>query len=327
MKRLMIASLLALAASATCAAGDIYVLPAVAALQPGFNGSLWATEVRVIKLDPAADVTVRRLWVCVPEGGFADDPSTAPEWALPAALPDDPLPPFQLLPLSGADLLQGTTSKVGAAALEVEGGDVLVYSQVADIKFGGAAFPGGQNLGAVPVYGLGQGIPPMTEPLLGASHVPWLKADTEPVSKQDPFPCTSPYRNDIGIVNPNPTPLHIAANALFFDVVQQKPQPDKDGFAVDVPPYGWIQTPFRAAREADCITVPFGQTCTCAFAGVMNLTPDTNAPYYAYASVVYTPPDPNLPQFSDPMFVPARPGAIPSVFGQAQSATPGWPRP
>jgi hypothetical protein len=44
---------------------------------------------------------------------------------------------------------------------------------------------------------------------------------------------------------------------------------------------------------------------------IVSLTPDSELPYYAYASVVFTPdPASGAPQFSDPMFVPAEPGYV-----------------
>jgi hypothetical protein len=99
-------------------AAETFVLPAVVKGVPGINGSFWETEVRILRMSLQEPFVVRRVWVATAEGGFVDDPATAPRWEFPE-YPAWNTP--RLLQLRGAELLAGSGAPSGAVALEVEG--------------------------------------------------------------------------------------------------------------------------------------------------------------------------------------------------------------
>ena len=85
MKRVLIALALLLAISLPARAQQTIVFPAVSDEVEGLNGSLWVTVARIIKVDPGATVTLRRKWVCLPDGWFPRGPGEPSlTWQMPA---------------------------------------------------------------------------------------------------------------------------------------------------------------------------------------------------------------------------------------------------
>ena len=297
-------------ACSVVSAQQTIVLPAVSDNVQGVNGSVWATEVQIIKMDPDDNPTIRRLWVCLEDGGFADDPVTAPTWEMVR-----PERYARMLRLSGADLLVGTGATLGGVALEIEGGEVIVNARVADVSRG--------TMWEATPFGQGQLMATDGEPLIGPAHLPWLGGCLN-------IPCTfvprenwNYYRNNIGFVNPNPEPLVLDGVALAFgewpgvESSRELAPPgfpdsgERDTFTKILPPYGWLQ--FRWDSE-QIYTYPgiFGDHPDLPSAAfLISLTPDSDLPYYAYASVVFAPdPQSDIPAFNDPLFIPARPGFV-----------------
>ncbi|MCD4749449.1 MAG: hypothetical protein K8R59_08740 [Thermoanaerobaculales bacterium] len=281
-------------------AAEVYVLPAVAAGVEGDHGSLWETEVRILSVDPLAEIEIRRLWVCTPEGGFLDDPETGPRWMIWGL--------ERGLQMTGEELL-GVESdlELGAVALEITGGEVLVNSYVADVSVGETVPEVGQA-----IYGLGQLIPAQTEALSGPSHLPWMGAcaDFPDVYSGSAPPCRSPYRNNIGLANPSPEPMVFTVRVLpmghLIEMGLYEPQPEE--FEIVVPPYGWKQTSWMPSWG---YWEGWGVHAHYAVWTIVNLIPEDERPYYAYVSVVFSPEDPEVTPFSDPSYIPAQPGYIP----------------
>ncbi|MCD4749775.1 MAG: hypothetical protein K8R59_10425 [Thermoanaerobaculales bacterium] len=295
MKNTVLISCLFLSFSMTVAA-EVYVLPAVAAGVEGDHGSLWETEVRILSVDPLAEIEIRRLWVCTPEGGFLDDPETAPIWMIWGA--------DRGLRITGEYIL-GVESdlELGAVALEITGGQVLVNSYVADVSVG-------ETVPQAPaIYGLGQLIPAQTQALTGPSHLSWLGACNDFGGGGLPSECRSSYRNNIGLVNPGPESMVFTVRVLPMGGGQELGLrwAQVEEFEIVVPPYGWKQTSWMPS---------LGYLGVSGFAHyaewtIVNLIPEDERPYYAYVSVVFSPDDPEITPFSDPAFVPAKPGYIP----------------
>ncbi len=281
------------------------VIPAISDNTPGINGSVWATEVQIIKKDPQDSLTVRRLWVCVPEGGFLEDPGTALVWEMPLWNTSRD----RLLTLLGEDLLDGTDSSLGAVALVIDGGEAIVNARVADVSRG-------RWVGMTP-FGQGQRVATNLEPLTGPSFLPWVGG-----CRNSPCSLTPPlewdyFRNNLGFVNPNPEPLVISGLAIPFG-------PDSgsgleefelsedlyETFERTIPPYGWVQ--FRwVARQYFGFDI-WGMWRIPLAGFVINLDPHQSFAYFAYASTVFAPdPDSGVPVFNDPMFIPAEAGYIP----------------
>jgi len=294
-----------LIAATAAPAQQLLVFPAVTDERPGVNGSLWVTTAMVIKTDPDDEVTVRRKWVCLADGGFVDDPATAPTWQLGAHAASG-----RLMLSLGGELLEGTGATAGAVALEVEGGEVIAHSNIMDIRWGRYRpfYP--------EVFGQGQHVPALRTPLLGPSHIPWLGGCRGNRCVENNI--WQFLRNNIGIVNPNPEALIITGAVLPFGYAAGDGQvpgigewngsPVVETFSITVPAFGWKQ--FNWKSTVDYV----GQfTSFSPHTGfVISLTPDReDLPYYAYASVVFSPdPDTGVPEFSDPMFIPAEPGYI-----------------
>ncbi len=293
---------------AVVSAQQTIVLPAVSDNVHGVNGSIWATEVQIIKMDPDDHPTIRRLWVCVEGGGFADDPDTAPTWEM-----WRPERHARMLQLSGADLLVGTDASLGAVALEIEGGEVIVNARVADVSKG-------TMWGATP-FGQGQLIPTDGEFQVGPAHLPWLGGCLNIPCNVVPRGRWNYYRNNIGFVNPNPEPLVLDGVALAYGAFEATDTPhelwprtfpvasERDMFTKIVPPYGWLQFPWYSAAIFDSFV--WHQPSLPHVGFIISLTPDSDLPYYAYASVVFAPdPESGIPDFNDPLFIPARPGFV-----------------
>lgn len=303
-RRLTILGLL-LAVSTTGWTQQTIVFPAVSDEVEGRNDSLWVTSVRIFKLDYSETVTVRRKWVCLPGGGFADDPNTAPTWTM---LADDMF--SRVLVKWGDDLFLRTDAEIGAVGLEVVGeSDVLAHSVVMDVNRGSYD----------PRYwsfGQEQLVPAMREPLVGPSHIPWVGGcRNQPCSREPPTQWEF-LRNNIGIVNPNAEPLTIQGTVIPISFSSgahwfgEYCDPEPETFSKTVPPYGWLQFHWEANH------MYYGQHDWEAWSApwpgfIISLTPSNDNPYYAYVSVVFTPdPESDIPVFNDPMFVAAEPGYV-----------------
>jgi hypothetical protein len=277
---------------------QLLVFPVVTDSLPGRYDSEWETLVRMIKVDPRDPVTIRRKWVCLPGGGFVDDPADAPFWDLTG---QDVL--SRSVIVFGDSLLRGTDASVGAVGLEVDGGPVLAHANVADVTRGYSKW-----------FGTGQYVAAVQEPLVGPSHIQFVGGCRWNPCSEAPPEAWQNLRNNIGIVNPNPDPLLITGTVIPFPVFfyvggpVEYPDEDPETFVREVPPYGWLQFHWEATRA---YWLPW-EDISPAYAGfVISLTPDGDQPYYAYASIVFSPdPASGTDGFSDPMFVPAEPGYI-----------------
>jgi len=303
MRRNTMSVLALLCICSVASAQQLLVFPAVTDEVPGLNDSLWVTMVRIVKADPRDAVTIRRKWVCLPGGGFVDDPATAPAWSM-----EGPNTHDRVLGLSGHDLLRATGATSGAVALEVGGGEVLAHAYVVDV-LRGLYYPTTDF-----AVGQGQLIPPFESPLQGPSHIPWLGACRNSPCSQDPPERWDYLRNNIGLVNPNPEPLSLTGTVIPFSVsadLIEIPHEEHapETFAKEVPAFGWLQ--FHWMAELRYGENELGLPMIASGGFVISLTPDKDLPYYAYASVVFTPdPESGVDAFNDPMYVPAEPGYI-----------------
>lgn len=217
----------------------------------------------------------------------------------------------------GQDLLgQDGEHQLGAVALEITGGEVLVNSFVADVSVGETVPE------AWAIYGLGQLIPAQTAALTGPSHLSWLGACNDfPGTAFGPGPrCRSPYRNNIGLVNPSPDQMIFTVRVLpmgeTYELGLNSAQMEE--FEIVVPPYGWKQTSWMPSLGYGGV-FGFGYY---AWWTILNLIPEDERPYYAYVSVVFSPDDPEVTPFSDPSFMPAKPGYIPLGYEVEKWAGP-----
>ncbi len=80
--RLLLVLALIVAACTVVSAQQTVVIPAVTDNTPGVNDSIWVTEVQIIKKDNRDSLTIRRLWVCTPEGSFLEDSEAALAWSI-----------------------------------------------------------------------------------------------------------------------------------------------------------------------------------------------------------------------------------------------------
>jgi len=302
----IIFALAVLCAASVASSQQLLVFPAVTDELPGANDSLWVTVVKIVKLDPRDTVTVRRKWVCLPGGGFEDDPATAPSWTLSGGTHRE-----RFLLKWGRSLLGDTGSRVGAVALEVSGGEVVPHAYVADVSRG-------EHLPLHWSFGQGQLIAASRLPLSGQSHIPWLGGCTNLPCNLDPPVLWNYLRNNVGFVNPNPEPLTITGSNIAFSArpdweISEVAATEPDTFIREVPPFGWMQ--FHWVSSAGYYgTDDLGGPVMPKAGFILNLTPDKDLPYYAYASVVFSPdPASGIPAFSDPMYVPAEPGYVPAM--------------
>lgn len=294
MRKAMLA-LWAVALTASAVAGDLYVLPVVADGVAGRFGSLWETQIRIVKVNAADTVVIRRAWVCLEGGGFVDDPGTAPTWELEEA---NSITGGWNLDLTAADVLAGTGAQLGGVALDVEGGALLIDVSIVDVSVGGFAW-GGPPL----PYGIGQTYGAARAPLEGASHLSWIGGCYGYDIRQH---CDDKYRNNVGLLNPNPQPLVVELEVIQFADTRLGGTP---GATAWLPPFGWRQADFPL-NEPGSLWTPF-QVWSFPRYGVMNLQPQSDLPYYAYVSVVYTSPEgATIPRVSDPSFQLAQPGQI-----------------
>ena len=281
------------------ASAATYVVPVVVAGVPGLQESFWDSEVRVVAQAPGQALTVRRQWVALSGGGRADDPATAPEWSV---QPDN-AGYTALLILTGSQLLSGTDASAGAVGLLVDG-QAEVYLRVANSR--GAPRLLSQNGAPCCFPGNGQTLALSPEPLSGPSHAALVTA------------ASGTFRVNLGIVNPNDSPLHLDLSANVYGS-SDLPAGTAWTALVDWPAYGFIDIPALGWLQINgifehllCFQSPQGVT----FCGspevpygwhpmptLLKLRPGGPTPYYAYVSVVYSPAN-------DPEFVPILPGDL-----------------
>lgn len=304
-------SLILMISTSGVAAQQIIVLPAVSDNVPGQNGSIWSTELLIVKTDRSNEITVKRLWVCVPDGGFAENPGDELSWSM-TGTGDDSV----MLQLFGEDLLDGSGSALGAVGLQVDGGVIVANAKIVDIS-------NGTVWGGTPL-GQGQRIPTGGESITGASFIPWIGGCLNVPCANGQDPRWDYLRSNIGIVNPNPTPLSIAGDFRAFgnnvspDVGQyQTGIPlelavweggaigPPESIEITLPAYGWTQSAWRSS--ATYVGGFWFENRIPNIGFIVELTPESDtAPYFAYASVVFAPdPSDGAMEFNDPMFVPA----------------------
>jgi hypothetical protein len=277
------------------AGSETFVLPVVARGVPGINGSVWDSEVRISGPNLSLPGPVQRVWVALPEGGFVDDPATAPRWVFP------PPPtcaglclPVGFVVLTGDQLLQGVDASKGAVALQVEGTGNQVFLHNSN-TLGQPRLPQGSEGPACCLPGNGQLVRGLTVPLVGTGFIPWITAGR------------SPYRVSVGVINPTPQArtitidFHLAGPYLpVLGTATYFLETSFASLAIDLAPWGF--------RQVDNLVEVMLQQCpTCgdfdhvAPAGIF-VFDDTGLPFYAYASVIWTP-------LNDPEFIAAEPFA------------------
>jgi hypothetical protein len=312
MRRELCIVVLVLSAAVTGWSQQLLVFPAITDELPGMHGSLWVTNVRLVAASTEDEpISVRRAWVALEGGGFAVDPGTEPGWAL-----NGSSRPGRIEVLSASELL-GAGGDVGAVGLMVEGGEVIAHAYVADVGYG-------EYFHWYWAFGQGQLIPAIREPLVGPSHIPWLGGCLNSPCSQDPPERWDFLRNNIGLVNPNPEPMVFVGSLIPFgldatnfpEAIAELRGVVPETFTKTVPAYGWLQFRWQATEAYyDTFGVAYPEN-----GFIVSLTPDSDLPYYAYASVVFTPdPEWGAPQFNDPMFVPAEPGFV-APLGMAPGA-------
>jgi hypothetical protein len=292
---------------------QLLVFPAVTDERPGLHGSLWVTNVRfVVAHQEDQNIVVRRAWVCLERGGFSG--SGGVSWTM------DGSDPYGRVKVTSGGLLLPGAEDVGAVGLEVQGGEVIADAYVVDVRYGDYY----DDYGARWAFGQGQLVPALTEPLVGPSHIRWLGGCLNLPCSQDPPERWDYLRNNIGLVNPNPEPMTFEGTVIPFGYwgewpsgIAELPQDPPETFTKTLPAYGWLQFRWEANFNYQQATGLPVSSATNGF--IVSLTPDSELPYYAYASVVFTPdPASGDPQFNDPMFVAGEPGFI---------APMGWEQP
>jgi hypothetical protein len=265
------------------AVAETYVLPVIVRGVPGLNGSYWDSEVRIMQLNLAEPVAVKRLWVATAAGGFVDAPTTAPSWDLPF---------FQgyrgLAILTGTDLLQGVDATHASVALDVQGKAVVI---VHNTNTNGA--------GRLPpeyccLPGNGQLTSALTAPIQGPSIIPWATSGK------------NVFRVNVGIVNPNPLSATFRIKGESFgngagNNPYWTPWAQPSGFDVVLPPWGWLQITAVFALLEAMLQPGWGTPIEnwLAPASVI-IEPLGGLPYYAYATPIYSP-------LNDPEFIAAIP--------------------
>jgi hypothetical protein len=200
---------LALAVPALGWSQQLLVFPAVTDEQPGLHGSLWVTNVRIVKMNAFDDIAVHRAWLCLEGGGFEDEPGSGPSWMLQGDA-------ARVRVLQGSDLLQGN-GLVGAAGLVVDGGELIAHAYIADVRYGDSS----SGFSSPWAFGQGQLAPAIREPLVGPSHIPWLGGCRNLPCSQDPPEHWDYLRNNIGLVNPNPEPMTFVGTVIPFATGRQ----------------------------------------------------------------------------------------------------------
>lgn len=257
-------AVLAIALPQTWADERLVTLPVVVGQMDGANGSWWESRIRIVRTsdDP---VRVRRVWVALPDGGFVDEPQTAPSWTVGVYQPDG-----VVLTLLGEELLAGGESQIGAVQLAIDG-DAHVLERIADSS---GTLP---NPMCAEIRGQGQMVPAFSDPLTGPCFIPWAAR-------------WSYFRNNLGIVNPNDTPMAFLVSAVSF--YETDPGEVAPPLEVVLPAYGFLQlNQVLAQLDWQHLSVE------CKF--IVTVEPEDGRPYYAYGSMVYS--SKNDPEFVAPV--------------------------
>jgi hypothetical protein len=352
----IVLSLMSLVFAATFAMAEVHVLPVVADQAPGRNDSLWSTQVQILTLNPGEVVEVRRVWVALEGGGFADDPETAPRWRFDVEpfhedYPDPsdmPVDTRRIFILNGASLLQGTGARVGAVGLEIDG-EAVVTARITNVtdetwdRWSRGTSP-------FQYIGLGQLVTGATTPLLGASMLPWLTPDSTRGETDEDCKVNSPcyWRNNVGLVNPTAEPVEITLEVSAFFAIPLFDYPDppcptrgvnevcpaiagepyynrfSDWYrtTVDLEPWGWTQInsiDYRFIIEAGFPFPAYPSVNVGSSNLVLNILPqDDETPYFAYLSQVYS----GVHDANDPAYIPAIPGRFISIYDEEASQAP-----
>ena len=279
-------------ASAGLVAGETYVLPVVVKGVQGLSGSYWDSEVRILLMSRQQDIVVRRVWVALADGGFVDDPATAPSWSFPH-LGD--IETARMIVLKGSDLLQGVNATHASVALDIPARVAVFLHNVNSL---------GSQDGAL--LGSGQLAPGASAPFVGAVTIPWATAGE------------ANFRMSLGFVNPSPSQLTLRVytspvTMAFSDPLTRDPRYWLDAnplqpFVVTLPPWGWRQINDIFSKMIQCT---YADGCWPIFPGsgyagvhFVEVEPDNpQAPYFAYASMVYSP-------LNEPEFVSVVPGSV-----------------
>jgi hypothetical protein len=286
--------------SAAWGDAETVVLPVVARGVHGMNGSVWDSEVRISGPNMQIPWHVKRVWVALADGGFVDDPASAPNWPFPDfAMPSGLIFPTGITVLTGDQLLQGTAASKGAVALDIEGTGNSVFLHNVN-TLGQARLP--QDADAPPccLPGNGQLIRAFTDPLVGRAFIPWITSGRWP------------YRVSVGLINPTSQPRTIVITLDGFWPIGPE-ETVSDGtywmrynlgnsnamLEVNLPQWG-----FRQIDNLASVMLQECPSCTwldrVAPADIGLRDDQTQLPYYAYASVVWTP-------LNDPEFIAAVP--------------------
>ena len=290
----VIAFVLVALASAAPSLGETVVLPVVARGVHGINGSVWDSEVRISGPRLTAPGRITRLWVALPEGGFVDDPATAPGWSFPPVTwPSSLFSPTFMVVLTGDQLLQESDAPKGAVALDIEGTGNHVFLHNAN-TLGQPRLP--QDAPCC-LPGSGQSIRALTDPLVREGYFPWITSGR------------SPYRVSVGLINPTAQPrtITIALDRLRGEGAQPLTPPDgtywfgteQATLAFDIAPLGFLQVDDLASvLRAHCPSCEWLDWVAPTVVHVVE--PGGQLPFYAYASVIWSP-------LNDPEFVPVVP--------------------
>jgi len=285
-------------------------IPVVVDGVAGRNGSVWQTEVRILKLRLTEALQVRRAWVALPGGGFEDDPSTAPTWTSPAISEGYIIGP-ELILLVGSELFAGTGSKIGAVGLEIDG--------EADVNFrtvetgGRPRLPqSGQPYQLCCFPGTGSLLSGFGPPISGVSHLPWLTLGNAAI------------RTNVTLINPTVSPVELemfvdsytcyGIGIGYCNLDEATPYWAQGGYAaetldpISVPPFGWMQ--LSDVYSYLSLACPIGCPLPADVApGVGVIFPqvegsyDPNGQYYAYATIIDD-------TTNSAMFEPAVPGFV-----------------
>jgi hypothetical protein len=172
--------------------------------------------------------------------------------------------------LSGSEVLYGAGSHIGAVQLAIEG-NANVLERIADTS---GTLP---NPMCNEMRGQGQIVPAFSDPLTGPCFIPW--ADR-----------WSYFRNNLGIVNPNDTPMAFSVSAISrFDKQLGEVAPPLE---VVLPAYGFLQLN-QVLAQLDWQHLGI----ECVF--IITVEPEDGRPYYAYGSMVYS--SKNDPEFIAPV--------------------------
>jgi len=230
---------------------QLVTLPVVVhGLASGPNDANWISQLRFIRTG-SAPVTVRRVWVATEEGGWVDDPDTAPRWTL-----DDPTNPIRLA--SGDELLYGVPvlePSLGAVQLAITG-DAYVLQRIVDLHQWGLPDP---IIWGLFFGGPGQMVPALEEAFTGPTFIPWMA--------YPPW-----FRNNVGLVNPNDGPMSFTLRAVETGWISPP-------MTVTLPGYGFLQVNRVLDRLSEGLSHLVGHA-------VVNIEPEDSRPYYAYGSLV-----------------------------------------